>query len=106
MSGNMQTQPGIAAEPSGPLLGYTVVDFTRFQQGTFGTLLLSDLGASIIKVEPPGGDPGRRLGVHLDGHSSYFEALNRNKRSISLDLRRPEAVAVARRLAARADVAA
>jgi CoA:oxalate CoA-transferase len=106
MSGNMQTQPGIAAEPSGPLLGYTVVDFTRFQQGTFGTLLLSDLGASIIKVEPPGGDPGRRLGVHLDGHSSYFEALNRNKRSISLDLRRPEAVAVARRLAARADIVA
>lgn len=99
-------QPGLADAPSGPLLGYTVLDFTRFQQGTFGTLLLADLGASIIKVEPPGGDPGRRLGVHADGHSTYFEALNRNKRSISLDLRRPEAVAVAKRLAARAAIVA
>ncbi len=89
---------------TGPLAGFTVLDFTRFQQGTFGTMLLSDLGAEIIKVEQPGGDPGRRLGVHTDGHSSYFEALNRNKRSICLDLHQPAAVAVAKRLAGSVDI--
>src|SRR6266581_3331154 len=62
---------------TGPLAGITVLDFTRFQQGTHGVVLLADLGADIIKIEPPGGDPGRRLAVHTDGHSSYFEALNR-----------------------------
>jgi len=93
-------------QAAGPLAGYTVLDFTRFQQGTFGTLLLADLGANIVKVEQPGGDPGRRLGVHLDGHSTYFEALNRNKRSICLDLQKPEGKQVALRLARRADIVA
>ncbi len=91
---------------TGPLAGYSVLDFTRFQQGTFGTLLLSDLGAEIIKIEQPGGDPGRKLAVHIDGHSSYFEALNRNKRSICLDLRQQAAREVAKLLAGRVDIVA
>jgi crotonobetainyl-CoA:carnitine CoA-transferase CaiB-like acyl-CoA transferase len=88
----------------GPLDGIRILDFTRFQQGTFSTLLLSDLGADVIKVEQPGGDPGRTLGRHVDGYSSYFESLNRNKRSICLDLRRPEAREVVLRLARTVDV--
>lgn len=88
----------------GPLDGIRILDFTRFQQGTFSTLLLGDLGADVIKVEQPGGDPGRTLGRHQDGFSSYFESLNRNKRSICLDLTRPEAREVVLKLAATVDV--
>ena len=88
----------------GPLDGIRILDFTRFQQGTFGTLLLADLGADVLKVEQPGGDPGRTLGRHQDGFSSYFESLNRNKRSLCLDLRRPEGRDVVLRLATTVDV--
>jgi crotonobetainyl-CoA:carnitine CoA-transferase CaiB-like acyl-CoA transferase len=87
----------------GPLEGIRILDFTRFQQGTFGTLLLADLGADVLKVEQPGGDPGRTLGKHVDGYSSYFESLNRNKRSLCLDLSQPEGREVVKRLAATVD---
>lgn len=89
---------------TGPLDGIRILDFTRFQQGTFGTVQLADLGADVWKIEQPGGDPGRTLGRHLSGYSSYFESLNRNKRSISLDLRKPEGIQVVRRLVSRVDV--
>lgn len=82
----------------GPLDGIRILDFTRFQQGTFGTLLLADLGADVLKIEQPGGDPGRTLGRHVDGYSSYFESLNRNKRSLCLDLTRPEGRALVLRI--------
>ena len=88
----------------GPLDGIRILDFTRFQQGPFATLLLADLGADVLKIEQPGGDPGRTLGRHEDGYSSYFESLNRNKRSLCLDLRRPEGRELVRRLAAQVDV--
>lgn len=88
----------------GALDGIRILDFTRFQQGTFATLLLADLGADVIKVEQPGGDPGRTLGRHTDGFSSYFESLNRNKRSLCLDLRKPEGREVALRLATGCDL--
>jgi crotonobetainyl-CoA:carnitine CoA-transferase CaiB-like acyl-CoA transferase len=90
----------------GPLDGIRILDFTRFQQGTFGTVQLADLGADVWKIEQPGGDPGRTLGRHLSGYSSYFESLNRNKRSLCLDLRRPEGVRVVERLAAHVDIVA
>jgi len=90
----------------GPLDGIRILDFTRFQQGTFGTVQLADLGADVWKIEQPGGDPGRTLGRHLSGYSSYFESLNRNKRSISLDLRKSEGVEVVRRLAKEVDIVA
>src|SRR5579859_6147275 len=96
------TEP--VSEATGPLAGITILDFTRFQQGTFGSLLLADLGADVIKVEQPGGDPGRTLGNHVDGFSSYFESLNRNKRSICIDLRLPEGRDLVKRLARRADI--
>ncbi len=88
-----------------PLEGIRVLDFTRYQNGPHATVMLSDMGAEIIKVELPGeGDPGRSLGVAADGFCSYFEALNRGKRSITLDLRREEARDVVHRLVAEADV--
>ena len=88
----------------GPLEGIRILDFTRFQQGTFGTVQLADLGADVWKVEQPGGDPGRTLGRHIGGYSSYFESLNRNKRSLCLDLSRPGAVEVVHRLVANVDI--
>ena len=90
----------------GPLDGIRILDFTRFQQGTFGTVLLADLGADVLKIEQPGGDPGRTLGRHVDGYSSYFESLNRNKRSLCLDLKTEAGRDVVKRLAARVDVVA
>jgi CoA:oxalate CoA-transferase len=91
---------------SGALDGITILDFTRFQQGTFATLLLADMGAAVWKVEQPGGDPGRRLNVHQDGFSAYFESLNRNKRSIVLDLGKPQAIEAVHRMAERVDIVA
>jgi CoA:oxalate CoA-transferase len=90
----------------GPLDGIRILDFTRFQQGTFGTVLLADLGADVLKIEQPGGDPGRTLGRHVDGYSSYFESLNRNKRSLCLDLKTEAGRDVVKRLVARVDVLA
>ena len=89
---------------TGPLDGIRILDFTRFQQGTFGTVQLADLGADVWKVEQPGGDPGRTLGRHIGGYSSYFESLNRNKRSLCLDLSRPGAVEVVHRLVPKVDI--
>ncbi len=87
----------------GPLDGYRILDFTRYQQGPYATVLLSDLGAEIWKVEPPGGDPGRGSDLSPDGFSRYFEAHDRGKRSIVLNLRDPAAVEAALRMAAQCD---
>src|SRR5260370_22990612 len=76
------------------LTGVRVLDFTQNQQGPFSTLLLCDMGAEVIKVEPPGGEPGRASGLQPDGFSSYFEGHNRGKKSITLDLKVPGAVEV------------
>lgn len=97
-----------AARDSGPapsaLEGVRVLDFTVAQQGPFATLLLADMGAEVIKVEPPGGEMGRANGLGPDGFSSYFEGHNRGKRSITLDLKKPEAIDIVRRLIPRIDV--
>lgn len=87
----------------GPLAGYRILDFTRYQQGPAATVMLSDLGAEIWKVEPPGGDPGRQSDLGGDGFSSYFEAHDRGKRSIVLNLRKPEAKDAVLRMAERVD---
>ena len=90
-----------------PLEGIRVVDFTRYQNGPHATAMLADMGADVLKVEMPGnGDPGRQLGVAQDGFCSYFEALNRGKRSMTLDLRAEGAVEVVHKLIADADVLA
>ena len=92
-----------AIRPSA-LHGIRVLDFTQAQQGPFATLLLADMGADVIKVEPPGGEMGRANGLGPDGFSSYFEGHNRGKRSLTLDLKKPQAVEVVRRLIPSIDV--
>jgi crotonobetainyl-CoA:carnitine CoA-transferase CaiB-like acyl-CoA transferase len=85
--------------------GIRVLDLTRLLPGAYATLLLADLGAEVIKIEDPhGGDGMRSLRSHPGGRNPYFERLNRNKRSVTLDLRLPEAAAVLDALASRADV--
>jgi crotonobetainyl-CoA:carnitine CoA-transferase CaiB-like acyl-CoA transferase len=92
-------------ERSQPLDGVRVVDLTRLLPGGYCTLVLADLGADVIKVEDPrGGDLMRTLPPHVGGLSVYHHALNRNKRSVTLDLRAKEAGEVLDRLLERADV--
>jgi crotonobetainyl-CoA:carnitine CoA-transferase CaiB-like acyl-CoA transferase len=89
----------------GPLDGLLVADFSRILAGPYATMLLADLGAEVIKVEGPGGDDTRTwMPPVRDGISTYYLGINRNKRSIALDLKDPDDVAVAQKLAARADV--
>jgi CoA:oxalate CoA-transferase len=93
------------AEPEkGPLDGLRVIDLTRVLSGPFCTMILGDLGADIIKIEPPKGDPVRAQGTMTQGHSGYFAGFNRNKRSVVLDLYGEDGKAVLRRLLADADV--
>lgn len=89
-----------------PLSDVRVLDLTQILAGPFCTMLLADLGASVVKVErPDGGDGSRHWGPpFLHGESAYFLQVNRNKRSIAIDLKDPAGVAVARRLASTADV--
>jgi CoA:oxalate CoA-transferase len=86
------------------LIGVRVLDFTRYQQGPFATLLLADMGAEVLKVEPPGGEAGRANGLGPDGFSSYFEGHNRGKKSITLDLKVPAALEAVRRIVPTCDV--
>jgi len=86
------------------LHGVRVIDLTRILSGPFCSLLLADMGAEVIKVEPPGGDPLRGQGVIVEGLSWYFAAFNRNKRSVLLNLRHASGRAALRRLIASADV--
>lgn len=86
----------------GPLVGLKVLELGHYIAGPFCTRLLADLGAEVIKVEPPGGDPIRGWGAHKHGHSVWFSLHGRNKLSVELDLKRE--TAVAEKLAARADV--
>ena len=76
--------------PLGPLSGITVLDLTRVLAGPYCTMILNDLGARIIKVEPPGGDDSRRYGPWFEGDSAYFMSLNRGKESIVLNLKNDE----------------
>jgi formyl-CoA transferase/succinyl-CoA--D-citramalate CoA-transferase len=88
-----------------PLAGTRVLELGSFIAGPFAGQLLGDLGADVIKVEPPGaGDPMRRWGVCVDGRSLWWPAIARNKQSVAVDLRDPRGQDVARRVAARCDV--
>lgn len=84
--------------------GLLVLDFSRVLAGPYCTAMLGDLGARVIKVEPPQGDDQRRMGVIIEGESASFAMINRNKQGIRLDLGRPEGRRIAGQLAARADV--
>lgn len=86
--------------------GLRVLDVSQVMAGPFCCLLLGDMGAEVIKIEKPaGGDDSRRFGPpFLNGESAAFMAMNRNKRSLALDLKQPEGQKIMRQLAARADV--
>ena len=89
-----------------PLEGIRILDLTIWQQGTYASAVLADLGADVLKIEEPqSGDPGRYFDVTKEiGLSSYFEAHNRGKRSIALNLKHERGREVFLRLAEQADV--
>jgi crotonobetainyl-CoA:carnitine CoA-transferase CaiB-like acyl-CoA transferase len=91
--------------PRGPLDGLLVADFSRILAGPYASMLLSDMGAQVVKVEGRGGDDTRTwMPPVRDDISTYYLAVNRGKRSVALDLKDPEDLAAAQELARRADV--
>jgi crotonobetainyl-CoA:carnitine CoA-transferase CaiB-like acyl-CoA transferase len=97
----MTTQ--LSADPALPLTGLRVVEFTHMVMGPTCGMVLADLGAEVIKVEPIEGDRTRHL---LGAGAGFFPMFNRNKKSIAIDLHQPDGAAAARRLASSADVVA
>jgi crotonobetainyl-CoA:carnitine CoA-transferase CaiB-like acyl-CoA transferase len=88
---------------SGPLSGIVVLEVGHMLAGPYCGMLLADLGAEVIKIEPPEGDIGRRVSPHAVGaHNAYFASLNRSKKSVVLDLASDEGQAALHCLAARA----
>ena len=97
--------PATAVPRTGPLSGVRVLDLTAVVLGPLATQILGDYGADVIKLEPPEGDLMRANGVSRHrGMSSIFMAINRNKRSLAIDLKRPEGVAAVKRLLPTIDV--
>src|SRR5690242_16484736 len=95
----------MAEQRSGPLHGLLVADFSRILAGPYATMLLADLGAQVIKVEGPAGDDTRTwMPPVRDGVSTYYLGINRNKRSVALNLKDPGDLAAAQELARRADI--
>jgi len=89
----------------GPLAGVTVIDLTRVLAGPYCTMILADLGARVIKLEPPGsGDDARQYGPFVHGKSAYFMSLNRGKESLALDLKADADRAIFDKLLAQCDV--
>ncbi len=88
-----------------PLDGVKIIDLTRVLAGPYCTMILGDLGAEVIKVEAPGqGDDARTYGPFACGRSAYFMSLNRNKKSVTLDLKTPQGKGMLAQLLAQADV--
>jgi crotonobetainyl-CoA:carnitine CoA-transferase CaiB-like acyl-CoA transferase len=103
--------PDPSPTAAGPLAGLRVIDLSTVLAGPYATMLLADLGADVVKVEPPDGDATRGWGPPWVGDAgngtrtaAYYLAVNRNKRSIRLDIRRPAGAAILRRLLVDADV--
>jgi len=97
MTGNAQT--------SWPLAGIRVLDLTQFLSGPYATMILGDLGAEVIKVEPPQGEATRSITPHFVGKDSvYYLSINRNKRSIAIDLKKPSGRALVMKLANASDI--
>jgi len=98
--------------PGGALEGLRVIDLTMMLAGPYASMMLADQGADVIKVEPPGGDSTRRIGPFLPGgltqdqggYGGYFASINRNKRSVVLDLKSASGLAALKRMVAGADI--
>ena len=94
-----------AAREKGPLSHLRVLDMTEFLAGPFGTQILGDLGAEIIKIEHFDGDSSRHIPPHfIAGTSTYFTSIGRNKKSVIVDLKHPDGVAMVRELALKCDI--
>ena len=94
-----------ASSAKGPLSGVTVIDLSRILAGPYCTMMLAELGARVIKVEPPtGGDDARAYGPFIEGRSMYFASVNRGKESIALDLKLDADRAIFEKLLSKADV--
>src|SRR6266508_1732656 len=98
------TEDRSGEQSSRPLVGIRVLELGRVLAGPFCGMLLADLGAEVIKVEPPHGDDARTFGPFVDGASTYYRLLNRDKLGISLDLKQSDQLAVLQRLIERSDV--
>jgi crotonobetainyl-CoA:carnitine CoA-transferase CaiB-like acyl-CoA transferase len=98
------TKQGEEAAQRGPLSGIRVLDLSAYIAGPYGCTLLADMGAEVIKVEPPSGDNLRKYPSTLEAESRAFLGVNRNKKGLALDLKKPEGLAVLHRLLAEADV--
>ena len=96
--------PGATADSNLPLAGVQILDLSRVVSGPLCSRLLADLGADVIKVEPPEGDVTRTAQPLIDGVSPYFAQMNAGKRAITIDLKNPDGAGIVERLAARADV--
>ena len=87
-----------------PLSGVKVLDMSRVLAGPFAGRMLCDLGADVVKLEPPEGDITRLWGKKIGGVSSYYNQQNAGKRNISVDLSQPDGVALVHALVSRADI--
>ena len=94
----------VSSDVSAALEGIRVLDFSIMLAGPYCARMLADVGAEVIKIEPPEGDDMRLRAPLRSGHSAYFGQLNAGKRSITLDLKTPEAIAIVHGLVAKADV--
>ena len=91
-------------QPQRPLQGLRILDFSRVLTGPHATRMLCDLGAEIIKIEPPDGDLTRFTNPRVNSLSTYFIQQNAGKKNISLDMSKPEAVAIVKQLVMHADI--
>ena len=104
-AGRRKEEHPVEARSERPLSGVRILDLTRFLAGPYCTMVLADLGAEVIKIEPPEGDESRHQKAYRYGdETAYYISANRNKRGIVLDLKRPEGRQVFYELVAHADV--
>ena len=95
----------MSTQNRGPLSGVTIVDLSRILAGPYCTFLMAEMGARVIKVEPPkGGDDARAYGPFVNGKSTYFASVNRGKESIALDLKAEADRKIFEKLLEKADV--
>jgi crotonobetainyl-CoA:carnitine CoA-transferase CaiB-like acyl-CoA transferase len=90
--------------PNDALTGIRVLDFTSMIAGPYAARLMADVGAEVIKIEPPGGEDMRQRAPLRGGHSTYFGQLNAGKKSVALDMKNPAAIALIKRMVDQADV--